>query len=260
MAGGGRRGSGRDGAPGPFRLCVDSPRVRGLRGRGVSVAVIDSGVNLDHPHVAGVAGGVRIALSGEVERDYVDRLGHGTAVFAAIQEKAPDAELFAVRVFGDRLKTSARALVAAIDWAAERSVDLVNLSLGTLREEHAGMLEAAVERLGAAGGVVVAALEADGRRWWPGSLPGAVGVVMDEDLPRGCVAVGGGGGAASGAVAAAPYPRPIPGVPRARNLSGISFAVANVTGMVARVAEGREGPLTPEECLETLRPARPHRA
>ena len=40
-----------------------------------------------------VAGGVRIALSGDVGTDHVDRLGHGTAVFAAI---------FAVRVFGDR--------------------------------------------------------------------------------------------------------------------------------------------------------------
>ena len=242
----------RDRAAEASRLCVDSPGARGLRGRGVSVAVIDSGVNPGHPHVGRVAGGVRIALSGEAGGDYVDRLGHGTAVFAAIQEKAPGAELFAVRVFPDRLRTSAVALAAAIDWAAERRVHLVNLSLGTLREEHAGMLEAAVERLGAAGGVVVAAAEADGQRWWPGSLPGALGVVMDEDCPRGCVAVGGGGGPAPEVVAAAPYPRPIPGVPRERNLSGISFAVANVTGMVARVVEGWRGPLTREACVAAL--------
>lgn len=198
-----------------------------------------------------VAGGVRIELSGDVSEDCVDRLGHGTAVFAAIQEKAPAAELYAVRVFTDRLKTSARALVAAIDWAAERRVRVVNLSLGTLREEHAPMLEGAVERLGAVGGIVVAAETAGGQRWWPGSLPGAVGVVMDEELPRGCVAVG--GGPAAEVVAAAPYPRPIPGVPRERNLSGISFAVANVAGMLARVAEGWEGPLTREVCLEAFR-------
>ena len=225
----------------------------------MTVAVIDSGVNAGHPHVGEVAGGVRIELSGEASEDYVDRLGHGTAVFAAIQEKAPGAELYAVRVFTDRLKTSARALVAAIDWAAERRVRVVNLSLGTLRREHAPMLEGAVERLGAVGGIVVAAETAGGQRWWPGSLPGAVGVVMDEELPRGCVAVGGGrvgrggGGPAAEVVAAAPYPRPIPGVPRERNLSGISFAVANVAGMLARVAEGWEGPLTREVCLEAFR-------
>ena len=218
-------------------------------GQGVTVAVIDSGVNPGHPHVGNVAGGVRIDLAGDASGDYVDRLGHGTAVFAAIQEKAPGAEIFAVRVFEDRLRTSVRALVAAIDWAAERKMRVVNLSLGTLREEHAGPLGEAVERLARAGGVVVAAAEADGRRWWPGSLPSAVGVVMDPAVPRECVEVRGAGSDEDGAergcvVAASPYPRPIPGVPVEANLNGISFAVANVTGILARRAEGLSGPLT----------------
>ena len=233
------------------RICVESAGVRELRGDSVSIAVIDSGVNAEHPHVGRVAGGVRIDLTGEVSGDYVDRIGHGTAVFAAIQEKAPGAELFAVRVFEDRLRTSVRALVAAIDWAAERRVRLVNLSLGTVREEHAEMLDAAVGRLAAVGGVVVAAVEADRRKWWPGSLPSAVGVVMDEDCPRGCVEVRGGAGG-DVVVAAAPYPRPIPGVPVERNLNGISFAVANVTGMLGRVVEGWGGVLTVEGCVGLL--------
>ena len=221
------------------RICIQGSPLRDLRGRGVGVAVIDSGVNPEHPHVSGVAGGVRIDLSGGVSEDWVDRLGHGTAVFAAIQEKAPEAEIYAVRVFEDRLRTSVRALVAAIDWAAERGVQVVNLSLGTVREDHAEVLAGAVGRLAKVGGVVVGAAEADGRKWWPGSLASAVGVVMDEDLPRDCVEVRGEGG--DRVVAASPYPRPIPGVPVERNLNGISFAVANVTGMVARGVEGGRG-------------------
>ncbi len=226
-------------------------------GRGVSVAVIDSGVNPDHPHVSGVAGGVRIDLAGDASDDYVDRLGHGTAVFAAIQEKAPGADIFAVRVFEDRLRTSARALVAAIDWAAERRMRVVNLSLGTVREEHAEMLEAAVDRLVEVGGVVVAASQADGQRWWPGSLPSAVGVIADADCPRECVRVRGARRAGAGeergwVVAASPYPRPIPGVPVERNLHGISFAVANVTGILARGLEGYADGLTPVACRELL--------
>ena len=241
----------RSGRVAPRPLCLDSPDVRARTGAGVSVAVIDSGVNPDHPHVGAVAGGVRIALSGDAGTDHVDRLGHGTAVFAAIQEKAPGAAIFAVRVFEDRLRTSARALVAAIDWAAERRMRVVNLSLGTLREEHAEPLGAALARLADAGGVVVAAAEADGRRWWPGSLPSAVGVVMDPDCPRGCVAVRREGGREV-VVAASPYPRPIPGVPVERNLNGISFAVANVSGMLARALEGCRGPLTAEACVDLL--------
>lgn len=229
-------------------------------GKGVSVAVIDSGVNPGHPHVNGVAGGVRIDLAGDASDDHVDRLGHGTAVFAAIQEKAPGADIFAVRVFEDRLRTSARALVAAIDWAAERRMRVVNLSLGTLRKEHGGPLGEALERLAAAGGVVVAAAEADGQRWWPGSLPSAIGVVMDAKCPRERVEVrehGRSGEAGDGpgddwVVAASPYPRPIPGVPVEANLNGISFAVANVTGVLARRAEGVSGPLTPDACRGLL--------
>ena len=221
------------------RICIQGSTLRDLRGRGVAVAVIDSGVNPEHPHVSGVAGGVRIDLAGGVSEDWVDRLGHGTAVFAAIQEKAPEAEIYAVRVFDDRLRTSVRALVAAIGWAVERGVQVVNLSLGTVREDHAEVLEGAVGRLAEVGGVVVGAAEADGQRWWPGSLAGAVGVVVDEDLPRDCVEVRGEGG--DRVVAASPYPRPIPGVPVERNLNGISFAVANVTGVVARGVEGVEG-------------------
>ena len=234
-----------------------SPGVRGRTGAGVAVAVVDSGVNPDHPHVTCVAGGARIELAGDVSDEYVDRVGHGTAVFAAVQEKAPGAELHAVRVFRDELKTSVRALVAAVDWAAERGARLVNMSLGTVREEHRHVLAAAVERLGAAGGLVVAAAEADGRRWWPGSLPAVVGVVADASLPRECVEVRGDQGQARFLIAASPYPRPIPGVPPERNLNGISFAVANATGMLARTLEEREGPLAePERPLDAEGAAR----
>jgi hypothetical protein len=36
---------------------------------------------------------------------------------------------------------------------------------------------------------------------------------------------------------ASPFPRPIPGVPPERNLHGVSFAVANMTGLLARILE-----------------------
>ncbi|MGI9627059.1 MAG: S8 family serine peptidase [Longimicrobiales bacterium] len=231
------------------RLEVDAAALAGLTGRGVAVAIIDSGVNGDHPHVEHVAGGVRIELSGECTDDFVDRLGHGTAVFAAIQEKAPASKLHAVRVFDDKLSTSTRALVSAIDWAAEKSVTLANLSLGTPKAGHAEPLAEAVARLGAGGGVVVAAAESDGQRWWPGSLNTTIGVVMDPGCPRDCVELRGDSFAAS------PYPRPIPGVPPERNLNGISFAVANVTGLLARLLEGVQGPHTAEGILERFRDA-----
>src|SRR5262245_877965 len=88
-------------------------------GRGVRVAVIDSGVHASHPHVGGVAGGIGILEDGSLVDDYVDRLGHGTAVAAAIREKAPDADIFAIKVFWQTLATDIGSLARAIELAAE---------------------------------------------------------------------------------------------------------------------------------------------
>jgi hypothetical protein len=216
-------------------------------GRGVRIAVIDSGVFATHPHVGGVAGGVTIALDGAEDGDFVDRLGHGTAVTAAIKEKAADAEIYAVKVFDRALSTSVATLVRAIEWAARWEMRLVNLSLGTQRAEHEPALAAAVA-LAVTYGVIIVAAESDVTpegervRWLPGSLPGVIPVISDWDCPRDVFRIDGSGqdGRQDGGrtiFRASPYPRPVPGVPPARNLKGVSFAVANMTGFVARVLE-----------------------
>jgi hypothetical protein len=210
-------------------------------GRGVRISVIDSGVFATHPHVGGVAGGVSIALDGTEDGDYVDRLGHGTAVTAAIKEKAPDAAFYAVKVFDRALSTSVATLVRAIEWAARWDMRLVNLSLGTQRAEHERALAAAVA-LAVRYGVVIVAAESDVTpegervRWLPGSLPGVIPVISDWDCPRDTFRVDEGEDGRA-IFRASPYPRPVPGVPPSRNLKGVSFAVANMTGFVARVLE-----------------------
>ncbi len=93
-----------------------------MTGRPVRVAVIDSGVSLPHPHIGTIAAGVTIRPDGSTAPDYFDRLGHGTAVAAAIQERAPRAELLAVKVFDWELSASVKTLVSAIAWAASRHV------------------------------------------------------------------------------------------------------------------------------------------
>jgi subtilisin family serine protease len=216
--------------------------------RTVGVAIVDSGVNAPHPHVGGVTGGVGIGPDGSEHADYLDRLGHGTAVAAAIREKAPAADLYAVKVFDRTLAASVTALVSAIDWAAGRGVQLVNLSLGTARAEHADALRACVARAAERGVWIVSAQEQDGQRWFPGCLPGVVPVRLDWECPRhSCrLEVTPDG---TWVCCASGFPREIPGVPRERNLKGISFAVANVTGLLARALEVAPRP----RCIEDLR-------
>ncbi|WP_205854117.1 S8 family serine peptidase [Phenylobacterium kunshanense] len=213
----------------------------GLTGRGISIAVIDSGVHPAHGHITAsrLDPGVMVLPDGmivEGEGVSLDRLGHGTAVTAAIQEKAPDAQCIPVRVFRDALKASAASLIAAIRWSVARDVDVINLSLGSVNAAHRDAFAAIVDEAAAAGVVVVAAYEANGAPCYPGSLAGVIGVEADWDCARTTYGVAWRAGAP--VVRASGYPRPIPGVPPQRNLYGASFAVAQASGFVARACEG----------------------
>jgi subtilisin family serine protease len=221
--------------------------------RRVTVAVVDSGAHVPHPHLPSeaVLGGTALGPGGRTSDDWIDRLGHGTAAAAAIHEKAPQAKLWAIKVFERQLATDVPTLVRAIDWACERGITLVNLSLGTRNKLREPELAPAIERAVAAGTIIVSAHEHDDRLWYPGSMPGVVGVVADPaqerdaasvvELPRGA------------ALRTSPYPRPIPGVPRERNMHGISFAVANATGILARLLAEHPEVRTSAEALALVR-------
>jgi len=209
-----------------------------LTGRGVRVAVIDSGVSVPHPHIpVTISGGVTLGMNGEVEEGvFIDRLGHGTAVMAAIQEKAPGAEYFAVKVFDEALRTTGDCLVSAIAWCIDHGMNVVNMSLGTLNMAHRQRFAVVVERASAAGVLLVAARDVAGQPCLPGCLPNVLAVGEDAGCPRDRYRIE--------IVEGQPlyltsgYPRPVPGVPPSRNLQGISFAVANMTGFVARALSG----------------------
>ncbi|PYT19392.1 MAG: hypothetical protein DMG59_00295 [Acidobacteria bacterium] len=183
----------------------------------MKVAIIDSGICADHPHVGRVAGGVGVTAEG-FNADTIDRLGHGTAAAGAIREKAPDVELYAVKVFDRRLSAKIELILRALEWCIEQRMDVINLSLGTANPAHRERFEPALS----AGALIVSAAHL-----LPGSLPDVIGVAPEENCPREIYRY------REGVFYASPYPRPIPGVPAARNLHGTSFAVANITGFVA---------------------------
>ncbi|MFT3968651.1 MAG: S8 family serine peptidase, partial [Sphingobium sp.] len=149
--------------PAPSFMAAARP-FAGRTGAGIRVAVIDSGVHPGHPHIdAGrIAPGVMILPNGAIVAEpgaTLDRLGHGTAVTAALQEKAPGATCIPVRVFRDSLKASAIALVAAIRWAIENGAGIVNLSLGSVNPAHQTAFGAVARQAREAGVLLVAARE-----------------------------------------------------------------------------------------------------
>jgi subtilisin family serine protease len=233
------------------RLSIDDERLRSRTGRGVTVAVLDSGIHATHPHVGGIDGGISFATPG-ADDDLTDRVGHGTAVAAAIREKSPEVRLLSVKIFDRRLATSVELLSGAIEWAADHGAEIINLSVGTTNPAHVERLAAAIARAASAGALVVSARAANGVDCWPGTLPDVVGVVVDADCDRhDCDVTQGERGVIL--VRASPFPRPIPNVPRERNLSGVSFAVANVSGILARLMEACAGdPAAVRRALATV--------
>jgi hypothetical protein len=224
-----------------MRFNLADPPFAAHTGRGVVVAVVDSGIHDGHPHVGAVAGGASFVTPNEGGADLIDRVGHGTAVAAAIREKSPGVQLLAVKVFDRQLTTSTDTLARAITWATDEGAQIINLSLGTPNPSRAELLRGAVQYATARGVIVVSAHESDGIRWLPGSLTPVAGVLVDWACDRNELLLVGNTDADTTRplFRASGYPRPIPGVPREKNLAGISFAVANTTGFIARGIEAR---------------------
>ena len=205
-----------------------------MTGKGLKIAVIDTGINASHPHICAPTHAVNFDPE-ETSSSCDDVLGHGTAVTAAIQEKAPHADYYILKLFDKSLRTTGRRLLRAIEWTIEHRMDVVNLSLGTPNSDHRPALEALVAQSTAAGVLLVAAKRSDQTPVLPGSLEGVISVDVDWNLDREQYRVVREDG--SPVFHASGYPRPLPGIPVARNLSGISFAVANMTGFVARACQ-----------------------
>lgn len=120
----------------------------GSTGRGVRVAIVDSGIEADHPAIGGQwRGGVNVLYDGrmrtkvrlEEDQERIDLYGHGTACAGIIHSLAPEAELYSVRVLGRDLTGRAYQFAGGLRWAIEHSMQVINLSLSTSRDEYYGL-------------------------------------------------------------------------------------------------------------------------
>ncbi|MEU4658295.1 S8 family serine peptidase [Streptomyces sp. NPDC023723] len=112
----------------------------GLTGKGVTVAVLDSGVDADHPDLTGRIATSRSFIEGET---VADRHGHGTHVTSTVggsgaasdgKEKgvAPGATLAVGKVLSDQGSGSESEIIAGMEWAArDVRADVISMSLGS---------------------------------------------------------------------------------------------------------------------------------
>jgi subtilisin len=114
-------------------------------GRGVRVAVIDSGIDATHPQLVGavdVERGVTFSVdgSGRLLRragPHEDVYGHGTACAGIIHALAPEATIISIRVLDEGLAGRAAAFHGGLAWAIDQGYEVINLSLGAGRRDWA---------------------------------------------------------------------------------------------------------------------------
>jgi subtilisin family serine protease len=155
----------------------------GYSGQGVTVAVIDTGVDLDHPDLVnnlfvnhGEIPGNGIDDDGngfvddvhgydfaDVDANPDDVTGHGTHVAGIIAASrngfgatgvAPNATILPVRVLGSNGTGSTNAVAAGIRYAAEMGADIINLSLGG---GYSRAIDVAIDYAHSLGSLIVAA-------------------------------------------------------------------------------------------------------
>lgn len=165
-------------------------------GDGVIVAVLDSGVDAQHPDLAGRVVTGRDYVDGSTD-GRVDAVGHGTTVASQIAGGgdpaiglAPDASILPVRVLDEQNRYRNAATVAeGVVWAVDQGAKVINMSLGGLRDSPA--LSEALAYAMAHDVVVIACTgnrtgEEYQEVWYPAREPGVVavsGVTYSDGVP-----------------------------------------------------------------------------
>ena len=160
-------------------------------GKGVNVALLDTGIDETHPDLVGTViravdvisepqgaycHEVNTAMMSPME---LDPVGHGTACAGIIHAIAPEAKLISVRVIGASAAGTGQQFVRGLEWALEPHdvpVHVANLSLGTLENRFSMPLRRLVDQAYFQNIMLVAAGNNMGMPSYPAIFPSLIAV------------------------------------------------------------------------------------
>ena len=155
------------------------------RGKGVRIAILDSGVEVDHPALGGLALADDVAIVEDGLRLKTvpgdgDCFGHGTAIAGILRSAAPEADIGSFRVLGESLATRTAIIVEGARLAIERGYHILNCSFGCGFPEHVLLHKRWVDEAYLGGVHIVAACNNHdfSRAEWPGSFSSVLTVNM----------------------------------------------------------------------------------
>ncbi len=228
----------------------------GAVGRDIKVAVIDSGVDANHPQVGRVAGGVVVEVDASApggvrldEGPHEDLYGHGTACAAIIRKAAPECDIYSVRVLGTKLSGRGNIFAAGLKWAIDNGMNVVNMSLSTGRARFFGLFHQLADEAYFRNTVLVCAVNNVPAPSYPSQFSSVISVASSGDRDPFTIAYN----------PAPPVEFGAPGVDldvawlggSTIRASGNSFACPHVAGLVARLLSKHPG-LTPFQVKTVL--------
>lgn len=223
------------------------------RGANVTVAVIDSGIDVNHPELANSIAASFDAL-GSKEGPHV----HGTGIVGAIVAharligSAPAARILAIRAFGvasNGAESSSYVILKGLDYAAAHGAQIVNMSFAGPKD---ALIERGIAAMAAKGIVMVAAAGNAGAKS-PPLYPAAnanVIAVSATDAHDKLFSASNRGGYIAVAAPGVDIFLPAPDN-KYQMISGTSFSAAYVSGLAALMLE-RNPALKPDEIRATL--------
>ncbi|MFI1170953.1 S8 family peptidase [Streptomyces melanogenes] len=146
------------------QIGADKAWEAGYDGKGVKIAVLDTGVDKTHDDLKDQ---VVEEKNFSASPDTADRVGHGThvaSIAAGTGAKsggkykgvAPGAKIISGKVLNDGGRGDDSSIIAGMEWAAAEGADVVNLSLGSPDSPGVDPLEAMVDKLSAEKGILFA--------------------------------------------------------------------------------------------------------
>ena len=148
----------------------------GITGKGITVALLDSGVDVNHE----IFNGINIKSFQLVEGNINDGNGHGTNVASILTSISPEINILNIKILDDNGDTKISTIIKGLELAINENVDIINLSVGEMRSDcpinHplSLLVEKAIER----GIIVVCASGNAGKRkpHIPASCPQTIAV------------------------------------------------------------------------------------